>query len=257
LAADTVWLECTSQTLPAGYLSDFTCNRYALLVDESGGKLIHTPKYNYKDNLELRKITATLDPAGNLSFDAVTKYRALQQDNLHGMINGLSKEKVMEQLKEEIDLPQYDVLKYDYQEAPAVLPVITETLQIIAGNYAQVTGKRLFVTPNVFTRNNQRFLPDADRKYDMIINYEFTDIDTAEIKLPPGYQPEAVPAPVTLESKFGKYSAFVKVLDDKIIYYRTMERHGGRFPAKDYNDLAKFYDQIYKADRNKVVLVKQ
>jgi hypothetical protein len=35
-----------------------------------------------------------------------------------------------------------------------------------------------------------------------------------------------------------------------------MEKYSGHFPAKDYNELAKFYETIYKADRNKVVLVK-
>ena len=55
LAKDTMWLECTSQTLPAGYLGDFTCNRYALLVDENGGQLVRTPMYGLKENQQTTK----------------------------------------------------------------------------------------------------------------------------------------------------------------------------------------------------------
>lgn len=257
MAKDTTWLECTSQTTPTGYLSDFTSNRYALLVDENGGKLVHTPQYGLKDNLEIRKINAVIDESGNAKVDVVTKYKALQQDNLHGMITSLSKQKVMEQLKEEIDLPQYDVLKYDYNHEPSVLPVITETLQVIAGNYAQVSGKRLFISPNILTKWRQRLMADETRKYDVELGMEYTDIDTVSITVPAGYQLESLPTPLAVENKFGKYSSSVKVEGNTILYYRRMERNSGRFPAKEYNELVKFYEQMYKADRLKVVLVKK
>src|SRR6185312_11941569 len=47
---DTVWLECTSQTLPPGYLSSFTADRNGLLLDDSGGHLVHTPVYGLPEN---------------------------------------------------------------------------------------------------------------------------------------------------------------------------------------------------------------
>jgi len=62
---------------------------------------------------------------------------------------------------------------------------------------------------------------------------------------------------VRIESKFGKYYSVSKLSNNKIEYYRIMEQYSGRFPAKDYQELVKFYDDIYKADRNKVVLVKK
>ena len=58
---DTVWLECTSQSLPPGYLGAFTANRYGMLVSENGGYLVHTPAYLLKDNTSTRKISAVLD----------------------------------------------------------------------------------------------------------------------------------------------------------------------------------------------------
>src|SRR5258708_10666604 len=67
LKTDTVWLECTSQTLPAGYLSGFTSDRYVLLVDENGGKLVRTPKYRMADKLQTPKTVGTIDAEGNPS----------------------------------------------------------------------------------------------------------------------------------------------------------------------------------------------
>jgi hypothetical protein len=65
-----------------------------------------------------------------------------------------------------------------------------------------------------------------------------------------------LPSPVTVETKFGRYSNSVKMEGNKVFYYRKMENFSGRYPAKDYASLVSFYDAIYKADRNRVVLVK-
>ncbi|MEO7768222.1 MAG: hypothetical protein ABIS01_12375, partial [Ferruginibacter sp.] len=95
------------------------------------------------------------------------------------------------------------------------------------------------------------------RQYDYLIRDAYKDIDSVEIKLPAGYKPESVPKDISLQTKFGKFVSSVKVLDnERIVYYRAMEQYNGRFSAKDYTELAKFYDQIYKTDRAKIVLVK-
>jgi hypothetical protein len=83
------------------------------------------------------------------------------------------------------------------------------------------------------------------------------EMDTVEISLPPGYTAESVPEPVSLEYEFGKYVSTVKVLADKIIYYRFEEKHAGKFPASSYGNLVKYYGQIESADHTKVVLVKK
>ena len=258
LEEDSMWLECTSQTLPAGYLSGFTSNRFALLIDENGGKLVRTPKYGYNENLQLRKINATLNDEGNLSASVNANYRALQQDDLEGMINYLSKDKVLEYLKKSIDLPTYDISKFDYKQEKNILPpVINEYLELTASNYAQVTGKRLFINPNILNRSYRKLKIDEERKYDIELTDEFREIDSVEIKIPAGYQPESVPADMKIENKFGKYITSTKLMSDKIIYYRLREQYGGKFLASEYANLVKYYEQLYKADRNKVVLVKK
>ncbi|MBS1662257.1 MAG: DUF3857 and transglutaminase domain-containing protein [Bacteroidetes bacterium] len=254
---DTVWLECTSQTIPAGYLSGFTSDRWALLVDEDGGKLVRTPKYYRRDNLQSRRIEASLDPEGNLSAMIRTQYRAEQMDELESMINQLSKDKVMNILKSELDLPTYDINKFDYREEKSAMPSIYETLDLVAPNYAQVSGKRIFINPNIMSRSRRRLHPDENRKYDIIGYYEYQDVDTTEIKIPAGYQLEAVTPKTSFESPFGLYTSTIKVEGDKILYLRQMDRYSGRWPASSYSEMVKFYEQLYKADNSRIVLVKK
>lgn len=257
MAKDTMWLECTSQTLSAGYLSDFTCDRYALLVTEEGGKLVRTPKYGINENQEIRRVKAALDEEGTLNINARTEYTGLQQDDYHSLITQLSKDKVKEVLHERLDFGTYDISSFDYKETKSSLPMIEEKLDIVVSNYATITGRRLFIVPNVMTRTNRKLSTDEDRKYDLDLSFEYRDIDTVEIAVPTGYSPEAMPKDVMLNSKFGHYESVVKLNGDKLFYYRKMEHYSGRFPAADYAELVKFYETIYKADRNKVVLVKK
>ena len=77
------------------------------------------------------------------------------------------------------------------------------------------------------------------------------------LRISKGYEPESIPTPVNIETKFGKYSSTTKLVGNKIFYYRLREQYSGTFPAKDYADLVKYYDSVYKADRNKIVFVKK
>lgn len=257
VAKDTMWLECTNPTSSPGYLGDFTCNRFALLVDENGGKLVRTPIYGLEQNQQQRKILAILDIEGTLKVNAVTRYSGLQQDDIHGLINNLSKDKVKEYLQEQLDLATYDISSFKYDEQKSSLPFIDETLDITVTNYANITGKRLFIVPNVMTRNNRKLSMDEERKYDMVFNIDYRDTDSVEITIPDGYTPESMPQDVSINSKFGKYRCAVKLAGNKLFYYRSIERYAGRYPAQEYTDLVKFYEATYKADHNKVVLVKQ
>jgi hypothetical protein len=256
LKNDTVWLECTSADLPTGYLSNFTSNRAVLIVNENGGTLGRTPKYGLKENLQTRIINASVDVEGKLSADVKTTYQAIQEDNVHGLINNLSKEKVLEYLKEEIGLPNYDVISYNYEEVKAVIPSIKEQLKLTATDYAQVTGKRLFINPNILSKTSRRLTPDNSRKFDIDLSYEYTDIDTVEINIPAGYLPEAMPKSLSIKTAYGAYHSSYKIDDGKIIYIRRMEQYGGRFPAAEFPKLVDFYNAIYTADRSRMVMIK-
>jgi len=95
----------------------------------------------------------------------------------------------MEHLKTEIDLPNYDVVKFDYKEEKNSLPYIDETLELNVTSYAQVSGRRIFVNPNITTREQTKLKTEEVRKYDIELDDEYRDIDTTEIKIPLGYQP--------------------------------------------------------------------
>ena len=66
------------------------------------------------------------------------------------------KDKVKEFLHEELDFATYDISSFDYKEDRSALPAVNESLDIVVSNYATITGKRLFIVPNVMTRTHRK-----------------------------------------------------------------------------------------------------
>lgn len=257
LAKDTVWLECTSQDDPAGYAGRFTGNRKALALTEEGGVLVTTPRYTAATNLQLRTLKGKVDAEGNLALAVDTRYTAEQQDYYSGMINALSKEQVKKTLNERLDLSTYEITDFAYKAKKDRLPEIDETLNISVANYATVSGRRLFLVPNVMNRSGTRHAPSPERTADYVFDDAYTDVDSAEFVLPEGYQLEAAFPDANIKTAYGNYFASVKVVGNTVKYVRKIERFCGRFPAREGVLIAAFFDAVYKADRGRIVLVKK
>ena len=256
LQKDTMWLECTSQSVPAGYMGEFTGNRKALVIDENGGTLVATPRYGLKENTQVRIIKAKLEADGTLKMNTTTTYKGVQQDDLSGMIDNLSKEKVKKHLEEDLALATYEINDFKYNKKKSVIPEVEEQLDVTVSNYATISGKRIFITPNILEHGGAKITEEENRTVDFVFDYEFHNEDSEEIEIPEGYAIEAAPQDVSIKTKYGSYFSSAKVIGNKIIYKRMREQFRGRFPAKEQKDIIQFYDDIYKADRSRFVLVK-
>jgi hypothetical protein len=257
LNKDTIWLECTDQTDSPDYMGSFTGNRKALLVDETGGYIVNTPSYAEKENVQIRKVDAEIDADGNLTANVDTKYTGIEEELPHSLIYDVSKEDRERFLNMELNLPTYQVDKSNYTEQKGKIPFVTEYLHVTSSSYASVSGKRLFLSPNLFNKVTERLKSDSAREYDIVFHKARTSIDTIHLKIPEGYTPEAVPKNVSITNKFGSYNITFNIDGNNVKCIRFFEKKMGRFAPSEYNSLVKFYDDMFKADRSKIVFVKK
>jgi hypothetical protein len=253
---DTMWLECTSQTDAPGYMGSFTGNRKALAITEEGGQVVSTPSYGIRENRQIRHVTGTVNAEGTLDMKVTTTYTGLRQDMLQYYQAHLPKNKLKEMLEEDLDLASYDIVDFRYEEEQKSLPELKEHLDIRVNNFATITGKRLFIVPNILSLGGNR-IDEEERKVDYVFTDEFHNEDNEEIIIPDGYEVEAMPAQVSLKTKYGSYSCSTQLSGNKIIYKRIREQYSGRFPASEDAEIRKFFSEIYRADRAKMVLVKK
>ena len=253
---DSIWLECTSQTTPPGYMGSFTGNRQALLVSETGSTLVYTPFYNPSDNRQIRIIKATVSEEGALSADVLSYYSGVQQDRLDNILKQSSNAQFAEYMRNKFDLPSYELTEFTHTAKPSFIPSIEEKLKLKVTHYGSVTGKRLFINPNILSVSSFKIKDAANRKYDFEIKTGFIDTDTVEIQIPAGYKPESVPSAVNISTAFSKYRSEVLLQTGKIIYIRQFEQRAGRIPAAGTKELADFFEKIYKSDHSRIVFIK-
>ncbi len=254
---DSMWLECTSQTQAPGYAGTFTGNRYALLVNENGGHIVATPAYTASDNMIVRKINGVVDQTGNLSADLSTRFSGCESDDLQLRLDYDDKQKIEEILKDEFDLPTYDVTSYNYKQHKDIIPSIDEDLQINATNYAAAMGKRFFLMPNVLTHLSYKIDTSEKRMYDIVLDHPFIHIDSVSIKLAGSYSIESLPKDVNLKTAYGDYSISFKYQDNTVFCVRRFQQNEARFAASQYANFGNFINSINKADKSKIVFIKK
>jgi hypothetical protein len=257
LAKDTIWLECTSQTQSAGFMGSFTGNRKAVIVDQSGGHVVSTPRYGINENRRTSIVTAVLTTEGMLDAMIKTRYSGMEQELPHALIHEVSKDTREKYLNRMLGLATYQVISNEYSQQKGLLPRVEESLHIKATAYATVTGKRLILNPYMLKGSSERLVPDSSRKYDFLVDRSYTHVDSITIDIPAGFRLESVPKEIVMENKFGQYRRSVKWEANRLVYYRFNMQNKGRYSAKEYNELVKHFDQIYKADRSSIVFVKE
>lgn len=254
---DTVWLECTSQIMDTGFLGDFTSNRYALMVTEGGGKLVKTPTYSAEQNRQITKIDVLISPTGESIADLKRIQTGLQSENrgLSSIIEANQLDEQKKWLEKAFDLPSYNVRSYRFTKSDSIVPVAEITANLEVRKYSTVSGKRLFVTPNMLNKFSVSVEKTDNRKNPIVRRMAFIDIDTVVYSIPEPFNPEYQPNPIKVSSRFGEYEAQFKQDQNRFIYIRRLKMNSGEFPPESYDELIGFLKAISKADNTKVVFV--
>lgn len=256
LQNDTIWLECTDQHSPFGYIGDFTDNRYVLLVKENNGNLVKTRSYAKSDNLIKKEAEIILNNEGSVEVNLKTEYTGLYSDNYFGVIRlGVQDQKKW--LANYIDLPGFQLTDYSFDKNFGIIPRVSSSIIFNVNNYGSRTGRRIFVPLNQLSRWGSVPGKQPDFVRDIKLRNSFYQSDNFVFLIPGELKIEAIPDPVTLQSKFGEYTAQVEVIGNKVKYIRSLSINEGLFPADSYDELNDFFRRISLADQAQIVLIKE
>ncbi|PVY38560.1 DUF3857 domain-containing protein [Pontibacter virosus] len=253
---DTVWLECTSQFESAGYSGSFTGDRHALLITKDGGKLVKTQAYTAKDNLQSRMATVKLDETGNGVAQVQTRYTGIAHEDHLDPIHHLSPEEQRKWLYRSIGIPAFDLKSFSFDLKKGRMPEVNEKLELSLRQCVTVSGKRMFLTPNLMNRWTTLPQNTGTRKYDVVRSSAYTNVDTIVYEMPAGFALEFKPNDQAFDTEFGRFESKVNIDGRQVTYIRTLQMHKGRFKPEVYATMVAFMNDVYKADQQQVVFVK-
>lgn len=259
LEQDTVWLECTSQTNPFGYLGNFTSDRDVFVVTENGGKIVRTPKYSIEDNIQTSKTEITIFENGNGEVSFANNYQGLKYEysNLDYYIL-LGDDKKKEWIEKVIDIPSFAIGKYEFTNNRNSLPSAEVKGELSVNRLVSKSGTRFFLQPNLMNKNT--FIPNKDENRESKIKtgYAYQEIDSVIYTLPEGHYPETIFEPVDIQSIFGSYNASLTRMDDgNLLYVRRYLKNGGEYQNTEYESYIDFNKKIVRADKKRISFKKK
>lgn len=239
LANDTIWLECTSTALPAGYLGTFTYDRPALLLTENGGVFTQTPAYDKEKSFIDRKVEVWLEPgkeSNRITWNSL--YSGIVQDDLLYIYKSKSAPKRKKWQKEILPFKSYEIEKESYEtlSTKGKIPQVKEQMNILAEHLGVESGKRYTVDIPLrldlmadIDNGSQRTLPiniDKDTRY--ALEYK--------INLPEGYKLESRPGNSSFKNDFVSFDYTIAVNGAVCTVSINFQQNKGIFPAAKYKD---------------------
>lgn len=253
---DTIWLECTDQKMPFGFLGDFTDDRDALLITENGGKFAHTKKYTAENNLRTCSSEFKIDSTGTAFSSVRTNYHGLQYYEICGFLYSNYDEQ-RKWLYAHSSLPSLQINKFSVIENKQTIPSATIDISSNSRNFCSFSGKYMLLPLNLVNAQKpiQKML--KERHSDIIINRSSIDYDTLTYIIPANYKFESVPVGKSISSDFGDYSYSITIDGNKLVYIRKFVIKQGRYKPAEYKNFYDYVFSISKADNIKVILSKK
>ncbi len=249
--------------VPFGMMPWHDEDSWGLLINEKEFLWTNTPMAKHPENRYRRSGKFTLKDDGTLEGDVVVEFTGQPAISYRQANWDETADKLSESLKESVKvrLAGAEVSQVSVENVMDISKPLVQRYKISMPNYAQKTGKRLFVQPGFFEYGPSSVFSSSTRQYSVYFQYPWSHDDEIVIKLPAGFELDNADSPGELSdaSKIGLLD--ISMQHDKsantLIYKRKFYfgNHSSLiFPATSYPVLKTVFDTFHKADTHTITL---
>lgn len=249
--------------LPYGSLIWYEEDVWALIIGEKQFSWERTPMTDVDKSIAKRTGKLKLSEDGTLEGTIRTEYfgQPAVTSRLQMFEDSADKreENFREEIKRRVSTAEVSGVIIENVTDPSKPLVYQYKIRI--PNYAQKTGKRLFLQPGFFEYGAAPMFSTATRKYDIYFHYPWAETDDIEIALPKDFELDNADAPGQVADPGNIGSLDVIMAIDKasnVLKYKRKFHFGkgGRtlFPVGSYEPLKNLFDQFHKTDSHTITL---
>ncbi|MBU2558929.1 MAG: DUF3857 domain-containing transglutaminase family protein [Bacteroidetes bacterium] len=251
LEGDTVWLECTSQKLPFGFLGDFTDNRPALLIKQNESKLVQTTSYNVSNNQSISNSTVTIKDNGNAIIRLNRSHRGMHYDE-NSYFLSLEPHELQKKVATGLGWKNYTLENITVNENRRQIPDLSIDFEADVLGMATKMGNRLFIplSPYSFYDPAVPKIRSRNSKFVYYQNAQYTD--TILVYPPKDYSIESQINEASIESEFGSYRRSISEIEGGLKIVRTYTTFAGKWEADDYARFYEYRDKVLRFDQQKL-----
>lgn len=250
---DTIWLECTSKLLPFNYIHQDIAGHNALLVTESGGKLVRIKEEPDSLNKIENSAVIKIDKEGTGNTDIEIRASNHSSEKWIYFSEGYTQQEKIKLISESLKIqsPKIRGISSVYEKRSN--PVVTVSIKIDSTKFGDLSGSRLFVSTNIFDNPFERVFNTSSRSYNLEIDQSINRTDHIEIIFPENLTLESIPAPLELSNKFGRIKSSIEVNGNRITISYKINILRGIYPVSDYKEFREFIGKIERALASKIV----
>ncbi len=254
---EDLWLECTSQTTPFGYIGNFTDDRDVLVIQPEGGVIKRTKKYLPEESTLITKAMISIAEDRSMNAELTLESKGIQYDHRYDLESESRKDQddYYKEYWDYINGIKINTIEFSNDKENVVF---VEKLKVSAKDYVKKIGERLIFIPNAFNREQVSLPSYKERKQNVIISRGYKDIDEYVFTIPEGYKLGGKADDKVLVTDFGTYSYSIKELDNnKILFKREVLLKDGSYGKEKYKEYKEFKSTIKKTDKSKILLIKK
>lgn len=248
---ESYWLECTSQTQPFGFLGTFTDGRKVLAINESGGEIIETPRYENDDNLQVSNAVISFEQLDLIAEVNITSTGS-QYDRKFSL-NRLDDRSVRRHYQNYWKhINRLEIESYNFENDEQNIQ-FKENISLRAQNYLQQLGNDIILKINPFNQSSYAVNNYEKRFTPFNIPRGYKDVDYYTFNLG-NYQLNLLPEPINFETKFGSYNLSFKLESNQLLVSRSISILKNDYKQDEYVEFVDFLKRIAEADQTKLIL---